>query len=96
MSIQREKDKELIDLFLDRNEDLLGSKLSSILKSANEKAEKEAIRRWNFLTVIAWGIFVLTIIATLLDYSKLFNDVNYSFIEYFDFLTFIVNFSFIL
>ena len=85
LSIQREKDKELIDLFLDRNEDLLGSKLSSILKSANEKAEKEAIRRWNFLTVIAWGIFVLTIIATLLDYSKLFNDVNYSFIEYFDF-----------
>ena len=84
LSVQREKDKELIDLFLDRNEDLLGSRLSSMLKNENDKAEKEAIYRWNFITGIVWVIFVITMIASLLDYSKLFNDVNYSFIEYFD------------
>ena len=55
-----------------------------MLKNANDKAEKEAIYRWNFITGIVWVIFVITMIASLLDYSKLFNDVNYSFIEYFD------------
>lgn len=81
-NVQREKDKELIELFLDRNKELIDSKAAKVLINARELAEKRAIKRFNIWFYLFVSVIILSIFVSLINWE---NFSIYDISTYFDF-----------
>lgn len=77
LSVQREKDKEIIELFLDRNEELIDCKAAKILSNARDRAEIRATRRFNIGFNVLLATFVLSILASIINWRG-FNISDFS------------------
>ncbi|CDE58373.1 unknown [Prevotella sp. CAG:873] len=69
LSVQREKDKELIELFLERNEELIDSKAARLLSNARSLTESRAMKRANRCYNTLLSIFILSILASIINWN---------------------------
>ena len=69
LSVQREKDKELIELFLDRNEELIDCKAAKVLSNVRDLAERRATRRFNIGYNVVLVVLVLSILASVINWD---------------------------
>jgi hypothetical protein len=67
LALQKEKDQEIINLFIERNEDIISDKVSNVFIKVRKKAQREANRNWKI------GSFALTLIYVLMIFSTIFN-----------------------
>lgn len=81
LNLQKEKDKELIDLFISRNEDLLDTKWTNMIAKARAKAEKKANRRWQCWEWSLVVVYILIICATVFNWNILQKQSEESFIN---------------
>lgn len=77
LTVQREKDKELIDHFLDRNEELIDNKAARILSNARDLAEKRAINTFNRWYKLLTTLFVFSILLSIINWDNfIFYDIT--------------------
>lgn len=77
LKLQRERDQEIINHFIERTDDILGVKFTKLISNARNKADKEANRNWS---IISWAISIVALIIILvssLNFDKFqWNDIS--------------------
>lgn len=69
-AVQREKDKEIIELFLERNQELINTKAATILYNARNLAEQRAVKRVNYFCKICLVVFVVLLLISLINWEN--------------------------
>lgn len=71
--LQKQKDEEIINIFIERNESILGEKVSSIFYNAHILAEKRARRNWQIYTSSIIILFAFIIFSFVFNWGRIFN-----------------------